>query len=86
VTRQVSIPSWHFRIPSDRVLAGVGPQDGSYQINWAGLTCLPKGHRVETTREQVRVALDGEIFRVRPPLRYRSRPLALRVRVPAGKG
>ena len=42
--------------------------------------------RVETTREQVRVALDGEIFRVPPPLRYRSRPLALRVRVPAGKG
>ena len=42
--------------------------------------------RVETTREQVRVALDGEIFRVPPPLRYRSRPLALRVRVPARKG
>jgi len=42
--------------------------------------------RVETTREQVRVALDGEIFRMPPPLRYRSRPLALRVRVPAGKG
>jgi len=42
--------------------------------------------RVETTPEQVRVALDGEIFRVPPPLRYRSRPLALRVRVPAGKG
>ena len=42
--------------------------------------------RVETIREQVRVALDGEIFRVPPPLRYRSRPLALRVRVPAGKG
>jgi diacylglycerol kinase family enzyme len=42
--------------------------------------------RVETTREQVRVALDGEIFRVPPPLQYRSRPLALRVRVPAGKG
>jgi diacylglycerol kinase family enzyme len=42
--------------------------------------------RVETNRAQVRVALDGEIFRVPPPLRYRSRPLALRVRVPAGKG
>jgi len=42
--------------------------------------------RVETTREQVRVALDGEIFRVPPPVRYRSRPLALRVRVPAGNG
>ena len=42
--------------------------------------------RVETTREQVRVALDGEIFRIQPPLRYRSRPRALRVRVPAGKG
>jgi len=42
--------------------------------------------RVETNREQVRVALDGEIFRIPPPLRYRSRPRALRVRVPAGKG
>ncbi|MGA3098044.1 MAG: sphingosine kinase, partial [Bryobacteraceae bacterium] len=42
--------------------------------------------RVETTPEQVGVALDGEIFRDPPPLRYRSRPLALRVRVPAGKG
>jgi len=42
--------------------------------------------RVETAREQVRVALDGEIVRIAPPLKYRSRPLALRVRVPAGKG
>jgi diacylglycerol kinase family enzyme len=42
--------------------------------------------RVETNRKQIRVALDGEIFKVPPPLRYRSRPLALRVRVPAGKG
>jgi diacylglycerol kinase family enzyme len=42
--------------------------------------------RVETAREQLRVALDGEIVRIAPPLKYRSRPLALRVRVPAGKG
>jgi diacylglycerol kinase family enzyme len=42
--------------------------------------------RVETTQEQVRVALDGEIFRLPTPLRYRSRPLALWVRVPAVKG
>ena len=42
--------------------------------------------RVETSRERVRVALDGEILRLPPLLRYRSRPLALRVRVPAGKG
>ncbi len=44
------------------------------------------GLRVEMPREQVRVALDGEIVRIAPPLEYRSRPLALRIRVPAGKG
>lgn len=38
---------------------------------------------VTTRRARVRVALDGEIVRLRGPLRYRSRPDALRVLVPA---
>jgi diacylglycerol kinase family enzyme len=33
-------------------------------------------------RRMVRVALDGEVFRTESPLRYRSRPRALRVLVP----
>jgi diacylglycerol kinase family enzyme len=38
---------------------------------------------VTTRRSRVRVAIDGEIVRLRGPLRYRSRPDALRVLVPA---
>jgi diacylglycerol kinase family enzyme len=38
---------------------------------------------VTTRRPRVRVAIDGEIVRLRGPLRYRSRPDALRVLVPA---
>ncbi|HEY5885777.1 MAG TPA: diacylglycerol kinase family protein [Pyrinomonadaceae bacterium] len=39
---------------------------------------------IETRRKRVRVALDGEVTVVEPPLRYRIRKKALRVRVPAG--
>ena len=39
---------------------------------------------IETRRKRVRVALDGEVTVVEPPLRYRIRKKALKVRVPAG--
>ena len=38
---------------------------------------------VTTRRKRIRVAVDGEIARLHSPLRYRSRPDALRVLVPA---
>ena len=38
---------------------------------------------VTTRRKRIRVAVDGEIIRLRSPLRYRSRPDALRVLVPS---
>jgi diacylglycerol kinase family enzyme len=38
---------------------------------------------IETRRRQLRVALDGEVSHLDPPLRYRSRPGELRVIVPA---
>ncbi|MFL6213364.1 MAG: diacylglycerol/lipid kinase family protein [Blastocatellia bacterium] len=37
---------------------------------------------VETRRRTIRVALDGEVRRLRTPLHYRARPAALRVIVP----
>ncbi len=37
---------------------------------------------VETRRDRIRVALDGEVEPMEPPLRYRIRRRALRVRVP----
>jgi diacylglycerol kinase family enzyme len=39
--------------------------------------------RIDTGRESVDVAADGEVFRLQTPLLYRSRPRALRVIVPA---
>ena len=39
--------------------------------------------RIETKHKRVRVALDGEVTRLAPPLHYRARPGALRVLVPA---
>ena len=37
---------------------------------------------IETKRNRVRVSTDGEVTLIRPPLRYRTRPGALRVIVP----
>ena len=37
---------------------------------------------IETRRSRIRVATDGEVTMMRPPLRYRVRPVALRVIVP----
>jgi len=37
---------------------------------------------IETKRSRVRVSTDGEVNMIRPPLRYRTRPGALRVMVP----
>jgi YegS/Rv2252/BmrU family lipid kinase len=39
---------------------------------------------IETRRSRIRVATDGEVTIMRPPLRYRLRPGALRVIVPEG--
>lgn len=39
---------------------------------------------IETRRRRIRVATDGEVTMIRPPLRYRARPGALRVIVPEG--
>lgn len=41
---------------------------------------------IETARPRVRAALDGEVMLLDAPLHYRSRPRALRVRVPAESG
>jgi len=39
---------------------------------------------IETKKKRLRVAMDGEVTMVEPPLRYRIRKKALKVRVPAG--
>jgi diacylglycerol kinase family enzyme len=39
---------------------------------------------VQARRRRLRVSLDGEVTTLRPPLRYRIHPAALRVIVPAG--
>jgi diacylglycerol kinase family enzyme len=39
---------------------------------------------IETLRRRLQVALDGEVVVLEAPLEYRIRPMALRVRVPAG--
>ena len=38
---------------------------------------------IETRHKHVRVALDGEVTRIVPPLNYRAHPRALRVLTPA---
>ena len=38
---------------------------------------------IETRHKHVRVALDGEVTRIEPPLNYRAHPRALRVLIPA---
>ena len=38
---------------------------------------------IETRHKRVRVALDGEVKSIKPPLHYRTRPAALRVLTPA---
>lgn len=42
----------------------------------------PEALTVSSRRRSLRVAVDGEVLRLRPPLNYRIRPLALRVCVP----
>jgi diacylglycerol kinase family enzyme len=44
--------------------------------------CLPE-FTIETRKNVERVYLDGEVVPLKPPLRYRNRPHALRVIVPA---
>jgi len=47
-------------------------------------TCI-QSLTVHSRRRRLRVAVDGEILRLKPPLRYRPRPQALMVRVPAAQ-
>lgn len=42
--------------------------------------------RIEAPERSLDVAADGEILRLTPPLRYRVRPSALRIIVPASRG
>src|SRR5262249_31944246 len=37
---------------------------------------------IDSRRRRLRVAVDGEVLKLRPPLRYRIRPQTLRVLVP----
>jgi diacylglycerol kinase family enzyme len=41
---------------------------------------------IETPKREVRVALDGEVVRLKPPLHFASRPKSLRVLAPPGPG
>jgi diacylglycerol kinase family enzyme len=47
--------------------------------------CAPE-LTVETRRRRLHVAVDGELLTMRPPLRYRALPGALRVLVPPERG
>lgn len=49
-------------------------------------TLRPAALRIDTHREKIRVATDGEVQELETPLRYRVRPKALRVMVPLEKG
>jgi len=67
-----------FRFLRLALRALVGRLDDSRDFQGLGLTEV----RVEDRRRLVRVAFDGEVCYVAPPLRYRIRPRALRVIVP----
>jgi diacylglycerol kinase family enzyme len=45
---------------------------------------IAKSVTAETPLRRLRVAVDGEILEMEPPLRYRMREAALRLIVPAG--
>ena len=62
-----------------RALAGRLDQDRDFET-----TCFPE-LEVRTPRRSLRVALDGELVRMEPPLRYRIRPRALRVLAPPAR-
>jgi diacylglycerol kinase family enzyme len=49
-------------------------------------TLRPAALQIDTHREKIRVATDGEVQELSSPLRYRVRPKALRVVVPLEKG
>lgn len=48
------------------------------------LTLCTDGFRIDTAHESVHVATDGEVQLMKPPLRFRIRPAALKVIAPAG--
>ena len=58
--------------------AFVGALDGARELTLEEATSV----RVDAPRGQLRIALDGEVFAMRPPLHFRSLPGALRVLVP----
>jgi diacylglycerol kinase family enzyme len=47
---------------------------------------IAKALEIDSRHRRLTIALDGEILRLRTPLRYRTRPGALRVLVPAANG
>ena len=69
-----------FRFVRLALRALIGRLDDSRDFQWLGM----KEMVVEDRRRAVRVAFDGEVCHVAPPLRYRIRPRALRVVVPRG--
>ncbi len=60
-----------------RALAGRLKQARDFEAVLANDFVIESGHRL------LRVATDGELRELRPPLRYRIRPASLRVAVPA---
>jgi YegS/Rv2252/BmrU family lipid kinase len=60
------------------VLAIAGRMDQNADVVMMDVTWA----RIETLRRNVRVALDGEVIRLRSPLEYAIRPTALKVLVP----
>jgi diacylglycerol kinase family enzyme len=75
----------HMRRPGRRAILGlaaravVGRLDASRDFE----TRMAKEVTVQLARRLVRVALDGEVVRLSPPLHYRVRPGALRILAPA---
>jgi len=60
-----------------RALLGLAEQARDFDI------MMPSEVWIETPRKRLRVALDGEVIPLAPPLHYRIRPLSLRVLAPA---
>jgi diacylglycerol kinase family enzyme len=61
----------------------------AWQVFWQGADqvreldlLLVKEIVIETRRRMLQVAIDGEVVRLRSPLRYRNLPGAVRVTVP----
>jgi diacylglycerol kinase family enzyme len=56
---------------------------GGWQRDTQLETFVVRELTVRARRRRIRVAIDGEVLRLRPPLHFRIRPGALRMLVPA---